>query len=200
MINSSHLIKFLGSQRGLRELEYNDILHIDQLDRHAVEQSGYFKLKVKSEEYIYQTRMLKSLEGSKFRSLRRKLRSFSNIPNLIIRPYQNEDKAICLKLLNNWRENLAQNNIKVYSYDYRYMRACLELFPIFKNKALEGTVIIIDEKLQAFQFMGPISNTVSSSFITISNHQISGLGYFLRHYCFTHFCFTNMSTENYIND
>jgi hypothetical protein len=141
-------------------------------------QQGY-RMEYRESEYIYDGNLVRTSAGGDFERLRRYVNRARRTPGLIIRKFTQDDQAACLDLLVRWRRLRTEQGINIDGYGYT--RRCIENADKFKNGLLRGEVIIVNEKLVAFSFGGKITPNIESIFITISDHEVPGLGYLQRH-------------------
>lgn len=141
-------------------------------------QRGYL-LRYRESEYIYDGDLVRASAGGDFERLRRYVNRARRTPGLIIRSYEEGDQAACLELLSRWRRLRAEQGIDIDGYGYT--RRCVESALDFRNGLLRGEVIVVNEKLVAFSFGGPIRPDIESVFITVSDHEFPGMGYLQRH-------------------
>jgi len=139
-----------------------------------------FDLKLREEEYIYDTHKVNTTNGSEFRRLRQLLGRCQRLPGLALRPFQAQDVKGCHSLLDRWFELLTESKgINVYGYSY--VRSCIANAFSFSANSLSGEVTTLNGEIAGFTFGGPIHSTMGSLFVSISDHTIEGLGYIQRH-------------------
>lgn len=136
-----------------------------------------FRLRLNATEYIYDAEAVTRMAGGPYASLRRKVGHYSGA-DLTMRPYSPEDRDECKALLAAWRRRLGERGVKIGPYR-TYTRRCLDGSAISPN-ILRGEVIRVDGAVAAFTFGGPINATMSSMFITVSDHDQPGLAYLQR--------------------
>lgn len=139
-----------------------------------------FELRLREEEFIYDTQKVNATIGSEFKRLRQLLGRCQRLPGLELRPFQAPDQKNCLDLLDRWFESLTEDKgISVYGYGY--VRSCVENAFSFCTGSLLGEVTTFHGEIVGFTFGGPIHDEMGSLFISISDHAIEGLGYIQRH-------------------
>ncbi len=144
-------------------------------------------------EYIYDGDLVRAAAGKDFERLRRQVNRARRIPGLTIRSYERGDQAACLELLIRWRRERTSLGINIDGYGYT--RRCVENAAEFKNGLLRGEVILVGGKLVAFSFGGLINSRTESVFLTISDHEVPGLGYLQRYNFISH-----VPTVKFFND
>jgi len=169
------------------------VIWMDQHHSALLEREG-LEVKAIEEEFVYDGEQVRSARGKDFERLRRKLNQTRRIPGLQIRPYRAEDHAACKDLLVRWRR-LLRDEKRVEIDGYWYTMRCLEHAADFQAGLLKGEVITVDDRICAFTFGGRISASYASIFITISDHDVPGLGYLQRHSLMT-----NNPEMPYFND
>jgi hypothetical protein len=172
------------------------IFWIEESQKAQIEAAG-FHLRSSPPEFIYDTNRVINAHGQEFESLRKHLNKLKRIPGLQVRDYRPEDQISCKDLLWRWRDVLLnQKGIEVDGYGYT--KRCLENAFSFKDNILKGEVVVIGEKICGFAFGGPLSTTHGCIFLAVSDHEISGLGYLLRHSLISnnrHMCLFNDSSD-----
>jgi hypothetical protein len=138
---------------------------------------GYL-MHYRESEYIYDGNLVRASVGGDFERLRRYVNRARRTQGLAIRSYEEGDQAACLDLLARWRHQRTEQGINIDGYGYT--RRSVENAHKFDKGLLRGEVIIVNGKLAAFSFGGLIRPTIESIFITISDHEIPGLGYLQR--------------------
>lgn len=147
-----------------------------------VAQEG-FEISFRYEEYIYDRAAVAALEGSSFSRLRRSISQYAD-QSVIVRDYEKDDQRTCMDLRKKWFDNLVSKGVKMGSY-YRYATDCLRKFGDFPSDMIKGQVVEVAGAVKAFSFGGPIKRSFGNVFITISDHDMSGLAYLQRYHLLT---------------
>jgi hypothetical protein len=165
-------------QRNFNSDSRVEIVWAEQLVGPQLMRLGY-RMEYRESEYIYDGNLVRASAGGDFERLRRYVNRARRTPGLTIRSYEVDDQAACLDLLARWRQQRTEQGINIDGYGYT--RRSVENAHKFDKGLLRGEVIIVDGKLVAFSFGGLIRPAFESIFITISDHEIPGLGYLQRH-------------------
>jgi hypothetical protein len=165
-------------QRTFNGDDHCTIVWADQRIAPDLMRRGY-RLSYCESDYIYDGNLVRASAGGAFARLRRSVNRLRSMPGLVVRDYNPGDQVACLDLLGRWRARREEQGINIDGYDYT--RRGIENAADYGNGLCRGEVITLDDKLVAFSFGGPISQKVESIFITISDHEIDGLGYLQRH-------------------
>jgi hypothetical protein len=166
-----------------RQREFNSDSHciIVWADQHVAPdlmRQGY-RLSYCESDYVYDGDLVRASAGGAFARLRRSVNRLRSMPGLAVRDYAPEDQAACLDLLSRWRARREEQGIPIDGYGYT--RRGVENVAHYGKELCRGEVITLDDELVAFSFGGPISPGTESIFITISDHDVVGLGYLQRH-------------------
>lgn len=154
------------------------IIWLEEAQRPLVESAGY-KVEIREEEYIYDTKLVTSASGPQFYRLRRNTNRARKMPGFEVRDYRPEDQKACRALFARWRRHLVDDK-GIDIEGLSYTRSTLDHALSFKDNLLKGQVIIVEDRLCAFTFGGKITSIYGSIFITISDHAFDGLGYVQR--------------------
>lgn len=138
-----------------------------------------FELRFNADEYVYDARHVRELEGSRYASLRRKV-SHRTFDTINVRPYSTADQQGCETLLETWRRGLGERGVRIGPYR-SYARHCLAQGDRLDATVLRGQIIEIGGTVAAFTFGGPIGPENASLFITVSDHAFPGLAYLQRY-------------------
>jgi hypothetical protein len=169
------------------------IIWLDESQRALLAGMG-FDFELIEEEYIYDSELVRSRQGSNFARLRHKVNQACRIEGLLIRSYRKDDEEACLNLYDNWRRYLREErNVRVAGQTYQ--RHCITDAMSFKDSILQGEVILIKDCLCAFTFGGRIASSYGSLFVAISDHSVPGLGYVQRAHLVS-----NIKGVRYFND
>jgi hypothetical protein len=156
------------------------IFYLEEMDRPFVEAAGYSTTFRENEEFIYDTKLAVAAEGKSFERLRRNINQTRKIPDIEIRAFQERDTEACRELLDRWRSRM-RDDLGIEISGYHYTRNSIAHALSFSNDVMKGEVILIGDKLSAFTFGGQVTQELGSIFVTISDRDIKGLGYFQRH-------------------
>lgn len=154
------------------------IRHVEEHDIAAVARAG-FALRDRDEEFIYDTAKVTALEGSDFRRLRREIAKASSHPGLSVRDYTSDDEDACLAVLDRWRTRLKAADLPAEGY--RLNANCLRHAPGWPPELIRGRVCEVDGEVRGFAFSGPISRSCGNMFICITDTDLRGLAYLMRH-------------------
>lgn len=155
-----------------------NIRYVEASQMPEVARAG-FTLHAREEESIMDADKVRALEGSEFKRVRREISKVSSQPGTICRDYQPEDEAACLEVLARWRERLKQAGLPIEGN--RLTRDCLRNAPTWPREAIRGRVCEVDGEIRGFTFAGPISPDCGNLFVGISDTDIRGLAYLIRH-------------------
>jgi hypothetical protein len=169
--HASERMRSFNGRRGAR------IVRMQQDEALRVARAG-FEVRHHSDEYIYDADAVRSLQGSAFATLRRKIARYAD-GAAAVRPYRTADEPACRALLDAWRADLRQMGVIVGPYN-RYTRACLAGHDGFAPTQLVGQVVEVEGEIAAFSFGGAITPTHASVFITVADRRHPGLAYFQR--------------------
>jgi hypothetical protein len=154
------------------------IVWADQQVAPELMRRGY-RLSYCESDYIYDGNLVRASAGGAFARLRRSVNRLRSMPDLAVRDYMPEDQPACLDLLDRWRDRREEQGIPIDGY--AYTRRGVENVALYGKDLCHGEVITLEDRLVAFSFGGPISPGMESIFITISDHEVVGLGYLQRH-------------------
>jgi hypothetical protein len=149
-------------------------------------QAGGFELRLREEEFIYDTQRVISAEGKEFGRLRQHLNRTRRLPEFAINPFRAVDSQACHELLDRWYDQLTEDK-GVEVYGYHYVRSCLQNALSFDEGSVIGEVTWVNGGVAGFTFGGPIHPLMGSIFVSISDHLIDGLGYVQRHHMMSRF-------------
>lgn len=138
-----------------------------------------FQFKYKTSEYLYNPKLYNDLGGKKFRNLRQQLTQMSKNENTQTVPYEKKYEKQCLELHDLWNKT----QIKKYGSvsDEKYTRNCILNFDLFTPNELNGLVILQNNKVISFGFVGYINTNVLSFFIGKSDYSFNGVQSYLKY-------------------
>ncbi len=137
------------------------------------------KFEYKASEYIYEQKRYDTLTGSKFRNLRQQLTQMSKYENISTLPYTKKYEKQCLELYDVWINNQKDKYDDIG--DEKYTKNCIINFDKFSDEDLKGLVVLQDNKLISFAFVGEIQDEVLCFFIGKSNYSFKGIQSYIRH-------------------
>lgn len=154
-------------------------LWVDERDKKKLE--NYFgnqiEIEKKSSEYIFDPKKNHSLEGSKFRDIRKKINS--------VKKYQPQFSSLnptdipeVLDLLKNWRKLQGRKNS--FLLDWGYTNSSVENFFNFDSSIIKGWKVVIESEIVAIGMAGKINHKVANFYVAKTNINIMGLSEFLR--------------------
>jgi hypothetical protein len=155
------------------------IVFVQESDALLVAREG-LAISLKWEEYIFDRTAVMALEGSGFKKLRQELSGALRVGQVETRPYTMADRPACLALTEAWRERLIANGMKVGS-SYRYTHACLTAADRFPPSLLKGLVVEVGGEVRGFGFGGPITSILGGTYLCITDLNVRGLAYLVRH-------------------
>ena len=152
---------------------------VDDDLRPHVENAGW-RLRALETELIYDADAVRAMEGKAFDRLRRKVNKVAREPDLVVRDYEPGDNEGCSALAKTWAAALRETHEGPQAPGIQYVHRCLSTVDQFDPRVMRGQVILRDGRVVAFTFGGTISPHYGVLFVTISDHDIPGLGYFQR--------------------
>lgn len=145
-----------------------------------------YRLTEKSKEYCYRKEDLVGLKGNKFKSKRSSLNQFMKNNRFSVHPFERKFSRDCLSLFERWAHNRkAATNDEIYNAmldENRQIHALI--FEHYDDLGLQGLVVCVDEKLQAYTLGYPLNDQVFCVLVEITNLEIKGLSVFV----FNRFC------------
>lgn len=174
--------------------ETADILWVDREDVARLNSLNLpIKFEYKTFEYLYNPKKYNDLSGGKLKNLRLQINKMSKNKNVSIQPYERKYEQECLKLHDKWSQT------QKYKYksvsDEKYTRNCIKYFDRFSSEDLNGLVVLQDDKVMSFGFVGKINNTILNLFIAKSDHSLSGVQVYLKYRLLL-----NNQKYNFVND
>lgn len=154
------------------------IRYVERGDMPAIARAG-FSLRARDEESIIDADRVRALDGPEFSRVRREISKASAQPELQCRDYRSGDEQGCLAVLERWRERLRGAGLPIEGN--RLTKACLKQAASWPRQAIRGRVCEIAGEIRGFTFAGPISNDCGNLFVGISDTDIRGLAYLIRH-------------------
>lgn len=145
------------------------------------------------DEFMFDPSIYNTLQGTKFRYVRKAVNLNQKRDDLVIVPYDNSLKKGCLELLEDWEQTQGKKYANLG--DSTYTRNCLEIADQFNTEELFGIVILIDNVVKAFGFAGKVREGIGSAFIGKYDHNIEGLHPYLRY-----MLLQNMQKYGLVND
>jgi len=158
------------------------LVWLSETDKTNIRKINDLEIYEKDNEFIYSSEKYVDLVGSNFSKIRYNLRRVENHGEVILNPYQVSDFDDAQLLLDTWSEVLKGKGIKVTGT--RYIKEALRYFEDFPNEILNGMVARIDDKMVGLALGGQINQKWISSFVNITDHDISGLGIYMRYQYF----------------
>jgi len=169
------------------------ILWVDQNNNEYFDKKE-FASEWQESEFIYDTKAILELNGSKYANLRRMISQSKRIEGLSFRSYQIDDYDDCIQLYKRWKrdiEKITKHRVGGSTYTYSTLENALH----FSDDILKGEVATKNSEIIAFTFGGKINNLCSSIYLTHSLRDYNGLGALQRY----HFMLNN-STSQLFND
>ena len=163
-----------------RGRETADIVWVDQKDvsrLKAINNTIIFSYK--TFEYLYSPKIYENLAGSKFRNLRQQLTQMSKNENIQTLAYEKKYEKECLELYDRWLET--QEDKYKYVSDEKYTKECIKTFGIFDDKDLNGLVVLQNNKVVSFAFVGQVHDEMLSFFIGKSDLSVRGVQSYIRY-------------------
>jgi len=167
-------------------VDRDDVLKLQEID-------SRIKFNYKDSEYLYEPKFYDTLAGSKFRNIRQQLTQMSKNENTQTLPYEKKYEKECLELYDIWLENQKDKYDDVG--DEKYTKNCLIHFDEFNNDDLNGLVVLQNNKVKSFGFVGKINDTTLCFFIGKSDHSLRGVQSYIRYKLLT-----NNRKYDFIND
>ncbi len=154
------------------------IRYVERSEMPEVARAGFI-LRAREEESLMDGDKVRALEGPEFSRIRREIGKTSSQPGLQCRDYRPEDEAGCLAVLGRWRDRLKQAGLPLEGD--RLTRNCLRHAAHWPRQAIRGRVCEIAGEIRGFTFAGPITRECGNLFAGISDTDIRGLAYLIRH-------------------
>lgn len=154
------------------------IRYVERSEMPEVARAGFI-LEAREEESIMDANKVRALEGSEFSRVRREIGKTASQPGILCRDYRPEDEAGCLAVLARWRDRLKQAGLPLEGD--RLTKNCLRHAADFPRQAIRGRVCEIAGEIRGFTFAGPITRECGNLFVGISDTDIRGLAYLIRH-------------------
>ena len=146
---------------------------VDEEDAVRLEDEGPWRLEFKGREYVYAPDALKM-----GRSARRRIRRFSERPDLSVADLSQGHIEMCLALVERWEAE--QGNHYATLLDGEYTRAVLRGWGDLSGQELSGFVVAIGEQIVAFGMGGGMREDLGCSFILKTDTSIPELGAFAK--------------------
>lgn len=137
------------------------------------------KFNYKTFEYMYDPKKYNDLSGGKLRNLRLQINRMLKHKNISIVPYEAKYKEQCLQLHERWNQTQKEKYDSVS--DEKYTRNCIEHFDKFNKEDLNGLIILQNDKVMSFGFVGKISSKLLSFFIGKSDHSLKSVQSYLKY-------------------
>ncbi len=174
---------FMDSRNKNREVSRIENIHARDIQEYK--KLGY-EVYQKPGEYLYKIKSLAELKGRPYKSKRACANYFLKNYKFEYRPYAGKDKAACLRLYDCWAgERKKQNTDPLYQWmlqdSKKSLLAALKDYP---SLGLEGKVVKIAGKLQAFTLGFPLNADTFCVIYEITNLKYRGLAQFI----FMRFC------------
>lgn len=154
------------------------IRYVERSEMPEVARAG-FTLHAREEESIMDGDKVRALEGAEFKRIRREISKTSSQPGISCRDYRPEDEAGCLAVHARWRDRLKQAGLPLEGD--LLTQNCLRHAAAWPREAIHGRVCEIDGEIRGFTFAGPITHDCINLFLGVSDTDIRGLAYLIRH-------------------
>jgi hypothetical protein len=148
--------------------------------------SQKYRIVEKSKEYSYQGRDIAELRGNKFKSKRSSYNQFVKNNRHQWIGFDRRCLTECRELYDHWAQNRkAANTDDIYQAMLEENRQVHErIFQYYDEIGLEGRLVLVDEKPQAYTFGYPLNDDTFCVLVEITNLNIKGLSV----YTFSRFC------------
>lgn len=152
----------------------------------------------KSKEYCYRKEDLIGLKGNKFKSKRSSYNRFAKNNRYEVHTFDRGRTKDCIQLYELWARNRKQGTQdEIYHAmldENRLVHALI--FEYFDEIGLQGMMVSVDQKPQAYTFGYPLNDDTFCVLVEITNLDIKGLSVFI----FSHLCRDkSLSQYQYIN-
>jgi ribosome biogenesis GTPase len=154
------------------------IMWLDEEDAAGLRGYRGIKLRGKGNEYWYRPEEVLSLQGRRFRTVRRQIARAESEHEIAVRPYTMADLPACLALLADWCDSQGSRYLRVL--DREYTEAALRRYDRFSREELFGGVVEVAGEPRAFFLGGAQSSTVGHAFVMKADVAIPGLSYFAK--------------------
>lgn len=154
------------------------IRYAEQRNLASVARAG-FALRLLDEEFLYDAADLISLDGPGLKRVRREISKTRSHSRLSIRDYLKGDEENCRAVLDRWRRRLIGAELPVEGF--RMTAWCLRQAADWSRDLIRGRVCEVDGEIRGFSFGGPISPSCCNMFICITDVDLRGLAYLMRH-------------------
>ncbi|MFA6197307.1 MAG: GNAT family N-acetyltransferase [Sulfurimonas sp.] len=133
----------------------------------------------KIDEYLFEPKRYEDLSGGPFRNLRHQVSLFLKNENIEVVPYEKKYEQACLNLLITW----AKNQVHKYENleDTTYTKNSILHYNKFNEEALNGLVILQNNKVMSFTFFGKIHTRLFCMFIGKSDHSLKGVQSYIKY-------------------
>ncbi|MDD3813432.1 MAG: phosphatidylglycerol lysyltransferase domain-containing protein [Desulfocapsaceae bacterium] len=171
--NSINLINDYNKSNNAR------IIYVDEHDAHEIAgmPNSQLEIKFRGEEYLYDPKLYREMAGAKFAKMRNDFNHLQRTYSLEIIPYDITYADQCLALLKHWEVTQGAKYDSVS--DKIFTRNCLRMADKFEAPDLIGKMILVDNQVKSFGFIGEMYNLISCCFIAKSDHSIPGLNNFM---------------------
>ncbi len=186
--------KYPGVSR-IENLEEKDVPFYQSLGYECIEKPG---------DYLCFTSDMAKLSGRSLKSKRGACNFFlKHYKNFQYRFYDEKDKDACLSLHQNWMQNRQKKNSDPFYQDMLWDSRETLAFVLsdWLSFPIEGRVIEIEGKIQAFTFGYPLNQEIFCILYEITNLDIKGLAQFIfRQFCseLLHYSYVNIMDDSYL--
>lgn len=157
-----------------------NIIWVDRADVVRLKEiEKQLKVTYKTSEYIYDPKIYDTLAGTKFRNIRQQLSQISKNENVLIVPYEKKYASDCLKLHEMWNTTQIDKYGKVE--DEKYTKNSILHFDLFKEEDLNGLVVLQNNQVMSFGFVGKMSDRILNFFIGKSDYRLKGVQTYLKY-------------------
>lgn len=154
------------------------IMWVDEEDATALRGYRGVKLRAKGQEYWYRPEEALSLEGRRFRTVRRQISRLESEHAVTVREYKTADLGACLTLLADWGDTQGSRYLRVL--DREYTEAALRRYDRFSREELFGGVVEVEGEPRAFFMGGSQSGAVGHAFVMKADVTVPGLSYYTK--------------------
>ena len=163
----------------LRELTDLDprVLWCDSEDAETARSAGY-EVEEKELEYCYDPSRISAMEGSEYKTLRKRVRQIEARLQPECRALETDDLADCRDLMKKWRR--IQGRKQPFLLDWGYTNAALDRFGDWGVQDLDGWCVTVSGRLAGFAMAGRMTSDQASFFVAKTDPEFPGLSAFLR--------------------
>ncbi|MFH1075187.1 MAG: phosphatidylglycerol lysyltransferase domain-containing protein [Candidatus Firestonebacteria bacterium] len=145
-----------------------------------LEKSG-FRIAKKDEEYIYETKKLRTLSGDKYKHIRWLINTFKKENNYSFVRYSEKHLNGCADLLFKWLEEKKKKaatdkeQFLLKNIDKAHKRALINS----EKLGLEGRVLLAGGKVAAYTFGTPLGKDTFCIMLEVADHKTKGAGQYI---------------------